>query len=325
MPAAIPSVTATPSIEAADFSCRLPVSGFSSAPGGFVSFPAGEYGDEAADRLPAAQLRPDLGTTYDRAVQGWLPVRQQQLSPDGRMYAYVNFTFEDDGRPASDGVHVIDASTGRERLRIQNRPAPALPWFVAGFDTQGMYLSGREPWSGGHPQSVPQGLAVADPVTGGVRTLIDSGSWIYLGGGAAWGMAAPSRQPAYGLGTELQRLDLRTGSQQTWLTGNVDLQLVGVDGSGHPLVELNSDSAGRAIDRPGLWLVTGPEQLVELRPPAGLDPPELGPAGSVLEDAHGIWITPLQAELWLYRPATGLQLMHRFEDGITRAIAGSCG
>ncbi len=32
----------------------------------------------------------------------------------------------------------------------------------------------------------------------------------------------------------------------------------------------------------------------------------------------------MQAELWLYRPSTGLQLMHRFEDGITRAIAGGC-
>ena len=32
----------------------------------------------------------------------------------------------------------------------------------------------------------------------------------------------------------------------------------------------------------------------------------------------------MQAELWLYRPTTGLQRVHRFEHGITRAIAGSC-
>lgn len=36
------------------------------------------------------------------------------------------------------------------------------------------------------------------------------------------------------------------------------------------------------------------------------------------------WISPARAELWLYRPTTGLQLMFRFGDGITRAIAGGC-
>lgn len=137
-------------------------------------------------------------------------------------------------------------------------------------------------------------------------------------------MDAALGQPSYGVGTKLVRLDLGTGSQQTWLTRSVNLQLVGVDGSGHPLVELNSGSAGRTVDQPKLWLVPGPGQLVELQPPAGVDPPELGPSGSVLEDGRGIWITPAQAELWLYRPTTGLQLVHRFEDNITRAIGGAC-
>lgn len=321
---AIPSDSPTASVIVADFSCRLAVSGFSAAPGGFVSFPDGGYNAESADRLPATQLRPDLGISYDEQLQRWLPVRRQQVSPDGRTYAYVDFPNREDGPPTSDGVHVVDAATGRERLRIPNRPAPSSPWFVAGFEATGLYLSGRVPWTGGHKQSVPEGLALADPRTGLVRPILDSGSWIYVGGGAAWGMDAPLGPPAYGLGTKLLRLDLTTGSQQTWLARNLDLQLVGVDGAGHPLVELDSDSAGRTVDQPKLWLVTGPEQLVELRPPAGVAPPELGPTGSVLEDGHGIWITPMQAELWLYRSSTGLQLVHRFEDGITRAIASGC-
>jgi hypothetical protein len=324
VPAATQIVSATPSIAAANFSCRLPVSGFSSAPGGFVLFPAGEYSPEAADRLPTDQFPPDLGMSYGQQLQRWLPVRRQQVSPDGRTYAYVSFTYQDDGRPTSDGVDVVDAATGRERLRIPNRAAPALPWFVASFDATGLYLSGRQAWSGGHPQSVPEGLALADPLSGRVRAIADSGSWAYIGGGAAWGMDAASGQPSYGLGTKLLRLDLGTGAQQTWLSRVVDLRLVGVDRSGHPLVELNSGSAGRTVDRPKLWLVPGPDQLVELQPAAGGDPPELGPSGSVMEDGHGIWITPAQAELWLDRPTTGLQLVHRFEDGITRAIAGSC-
>ena len=105
---------------------------------------------------------------------------------------------------------------------------------------------------------------------------------------------------------------------------NVDLQLVGLDGAGHPLVELNSHSAGRTVQQPKLWLVTGPEQLVELRGAAGVDPPEVAQSGSIPGDGHGIWITPMQPQLWLYRPSIGLQLMHGFDDGITRAIAGAC-
>lgn len=126
------------------------------------------------------------------------------------------------------------------------------------------------------------------------------------------------------MGSKLVRLDLSTGAQEVWLTRDVDLQLVGVDRSGHPLVELNSESAGRPIDHPGLWLVQAPDQLVALQPPAGLNPPELDDAGTVLEDAHGIWITPGAAELWLWTPQAGLRLMHRFADNTTRSLAGSC-
>lgn len=321
---AAPTETPIASVVPPDFSCRIPVSGYGFAPGGFVSFPDGGYAAESADRLPATQRMPDLGTSYDAQVRRWLPVRRQQVSPDGRTYAYVAFTYQQDGTAASDGVHLIDAATGRERLRIPNRPAPGLPWFVAGFDAQGVHLSGRGFWSGGHRQTVPEGLALADPRTGRVRQITDSGSWTSVISGGAWEMDAPQGSAAYGVGTRLVRLDLTNGSRQIWLTQNADSQLVGVDGAGHPLVELNSDSAARTIDQPKLWLVTAPEQLVELRPPAGGDPPEVGPAGSVLEDGHGIWITPVQAELWLYRPSTGLQLVHRFEDGITRTIAGGC-
>jgi hypothetical protein len=242
-----PGMVATPPIAPVDFSCRLPVSCYSSAPGGFVSFPGGDYGSESADRLPANQFLPDLGASYDRQVRRWLPVRREQVSADGRTYAYVDFPNREEGPPTSDGVHVVDAATGRERLRIPNRPAPAPPWFVAGFDAGGLYLSGRDTWAGGHPQSLPVGLAAADPQTGQVRPIADSGSWIYLGDGAAWGMSEPLGSPSYGLGTKLLRLDLSTGSVQTWLTRNLDLQLVGVDASGHPLVELNSDSAGKAV------------------------------------------------------------------------------
>lgn len=196
MAAASPSVSATRSISVADFSCRLPVSGFSFALGGFVSAPTGSYNSEAPDRLPAIQLQRDLGLSYDQQLQRCLPVRRQQVSPDGRTYAYVNFTYQEHGTVTSDGVHVVDAATGRDRLRIPNRPTPSLPWF-AGFEAAGIYLSWRTPWAVGHQQSLPTGLALADPLTGQIRPITYWGSWIYLISGAGWGMDTPLAQPAY--------------------------------------------------------------------------------------------------------------------------------
>ena len=319
-----PSASATPSVAVADFSCRLPVSGFSSAPGGFVSFPGGGYAPETSERLPSRQLLPDLGISYDAEVQRWLPVRRQQVSADGRLYAYTDFPNRLDGLSTSDGVHVVDAATGRERLRIPNRPDPAPPWFVAGFDGASLYLWGREPWTGGHPQSVPVGLVAADPASGRVRQIAESGSWIYVAAGGAWGMDGAAGDPTYGRGRTLLRLDLGSGSVQTWLTANLALQLVGVNASGLPLVELNSDSAGTTVAAPKLWLLRAPGQLVELRTAGGFPPPELSEVGSVMEDVHGIWMMPPQPELWLYSPNAGLRLMHRFDDATTRTIGGGC-
>ncbi len=66
----------------------------------------------------------------------------------------------------------------RDRARASQDPEPTgrAPWFVAGFDGASLYSWGREPWTGGHQQSVPVGLAAADPVTGRVRQIVDAGS-----------------------------------------------------------------------------------------------------------------------------------------------------
>ena len=111
---------------------------------------------------------------------------------------------------------------------------------------------------------------------------------------------------------------------RVWLTKNLDFQLVGIDGSGHPLVELDSETALRSVPRPELWLVSGQEQGTELGHPTDAEMPELYDAGTALEDSHGIWMTGVDGDLWLYRRGSGLQLMYRFEDWVTRTVAGPC-
>src|SRR5207245_11479563 len=117
-------------------------------------------------------------------------------------------------------------------------PTPALPWFVTAYDSSGIYLSGRSGWTGGHPESVPSGLWLLDPRTGSMRTITETESWLYVGGGAAWGITAPLRNTRYGSGSRLLRLDLKAGSVQVWLTKDLDFSA-----SGHGCL---GPSAGRA-------------------------------------------------------------------------------
>lgn len=42
------------------------------------------------------------------------------------------------------------------------------------------------------------------------------------------------------------------------------------------------------------------------------------------QPAYGLGTKLLASTSALYRPATGLRLMHRFDEGITRAITGAC-
>src|SRR5207253_1444484 len=96
-PAVVGSSPGLASPAPADFSCRLPVSGFAGAPGGVVSFPAASYAPEAPESLPSVTLLPDLGDSYDQPLRRWLPVRREQVAPDGSAYAYVNFPNRSDG------------------------------------------------------------------------------------------------------------------------------------------------------------------------------------------------------------------------------------
>lgn len=206
---------------------------------------------------------------------------------------------------------------------IPNPPSPTSPFFVIAFDSAGIYIVSRPPWTGGHRPSTPSGLWIADPRTGSVRNLTDTGTWLYVGGGAAWGVDLPLKDAFPGEGTRLVRLDVKTGDRQLWLATEQDLQLDGIDAAGDPVIEVGESAASRSMGR-RLWLVDGRDHHVDLGPTPPIAPPQVLGAGSVFEDEHGIWLTSATDELWLYSPTSGLKLVHVFADGITRQIAGPC-
>jgi len=116
-----------------DFSCRLPVLDVSK-PGvndAFITFPAGTLTPAGTD-----------GWNYDWAVERWLPVGRNAISPDGRRYAIARDWSP--GPPAPTRVHVVDAATGAD-LRVTVMP-DSRQYAVADFTSSG--ISVVDPASG---------------------------------------------------------------------------------------------------------------------------------------------------------------------------------
>src|ERR1700704_3434628 len=89
---AVPS-TATPAPQG--LSCKLPAVTQNDA--GWVTFPGGSYqADPKANvSLPHGPSGFPLSRSYDKAVERWVPVTRDQISPDGRHYSYADLPAAD--------------------------------------------------------------------------------------------------------------------------------------------------------------------------------------------------------------------------------------
>ncbi len=145
-----------------DFSCRLPVLDVSK-PGvndAFITFPAGTLTPAGTD-----------GWNYDWAVDRWLPVGRNAISPDGRRYAIAKDWSP--GPQAPTRVHVVDAATGAD-LRVTVMP-DSRQYAVADFTSSGVSVV---------PFEAEPGVWRLDPDTGALTKVSDGfyqppvGEWI---------------------------------------------------------------------------------------------------------------------------------------------------
>ena len=184
-----------------DFSCRLPVLDVSK-PGvndAFITFPAGTLTPAGTD-----------GWNYDWAVERWLPVARNAISPDGRRYAIAKDWSP--GPAAPTRVHVVDAATGTD-LRVTVMP-DSRQYAVGDFTSSGVSLVPFE----GEP-----GVWRLDPDTGALTKISDGfyraplGEWI--------GVVDPrdsSHQFSHATGASVaqpDRIDRRdtSGAMATWI------------------------------------------------------------------------------------------------------------
>lgn len=290
-----PSATLAPSI--AGLKGDLPVVAFnydaqgnSHATGGFLHFPGGAFArDPRADMVPD-DTRPPAGLTrmlrttvqpylfgtsngiygeitYDRPAGRWLPVARAQVSPDGLRYAYTELLpLPGDilgGATTGGRIHIADVRSGSDQVVYSY--SGRQPLSVVSFAQEGVYI-GRG--CAGVEVAVPGACAPEaftllrlNATTGEVTKVSDRrGSWV-IARGFAWmtTLEGGADQP-----NQLLRIDLSTGSAQTWdhepMTPHEagsccwTMSVVGTDADGAPLVVLplgTNESLLLRVSRPG--------------------------------------------------------------------------
>jgi hypothetical protein len=300
---------------AAGLTCRLPIKWYlySGREGiGFVSFP--DLAVTADASAPATSL------FYDQALSKWLPVWRNDVSPDGRTYAYQDATGK---------LHVVNAATGFDMVIYDGAPVVS----VVDFAAEGIYVESAS------------GLWLVDQTTGKHRVISATARAYTVGNGAAWVTdynpadpfpASPVRgmgNGTYGPYNRILRVDLGTGAATPWFyQAGTDMNIMGADYSGHLFVAIGSRVVSQdPVGTGEVWVVAGPsaakrvntatvnKSSVALAHPW---PPE--EVGAV--DRHGVWFDAphppaLSSAVWLYSNDS-FQKVAELSDNVT--VAGGC-
>src|SRR5438132_3785042 len=233
-PTAAPTESASPAAIAPQvMTCKLPVVTDNDA--GWVTFPGGSYqSDPKANVTLAHNSAFPLSKSYDKAVERWLPVPRDQISPDGKHYAYADL-------PAVDGspVHVADSSTGAARAFNPGTPPPDSSWVAVDYEAEGVYLTAQPNGPAGLV-----GLWLLDPINGTGKQIDATHSWQYISAGGACGTSDALTGHGPGPGGRLVRMERESGAIVSWYKRtDVEFTVAGADGSGHPILQITKTSA----------------------------------------------------------------------------------
>ena len=207
-------------------------------------------------------------SSFDSVLNRWLPVRREQVSPDGHAYAYLEEADTSQGRFFH--LHRVSVPDGNDSVIFSGATDAVLGW-----NSEGIILTTTPGEGLGHP------LTVVDRATGASRQLSGTRGFELLDGTVAWaddGYITPSH---------IFREDLTAGTVETWLdfSSQGSLELIGLDVSGHPIV-----TAERWMGAPQASAL-GPVQTYVLTTPTTALPVGLVPRGDIgLTDSQGTWL-----------------------------------
>lgn len=266
--------------------------------------------DGTTPTIPQPAGQPSEGGFYDTRFQKWLPVDRAAVSPDGASYVWVSWL--SDQTPAN-VIHVVNVASGSDRA-FPLKDFPMVP-VVMDFDGRTVFLDSG--WEG-----PPSGLWTLDTASSTLtRTAnipfvqaVDGASGVVWLGGVDSADPDPPQEIEGAASDELIRHELSARASQRWFySAGKEVWLLGLDGSGNPIVQISGDirtnggSGGevRIVSSPDVSQVIGSLQG-DLRAPSA--------------DSHGIWFSSLGG-IYLYRASEGLR---RVWAGQVSAIAGKC-
>jgi hypothetical protein len=305
----------------------------------YVSYPDGAISPDPVDEFTLgddglgwrSSATPVLRGTgpvgyYDAAVKRFLPVPRAQVSPDGRRYAYMDYT--QGGLYAYGLIHVVDAATGLDRTL----GLPAAQYLMFDFSADGIYFTYG-------PYGQDAGLLLLNPDTGATHQVFPDGYVLAVANGDAW-LAVNEQDPhptsplPGGEGNAklpvlnvLLRRDIKSGQDTEWLRRPLSasgFQLLGVySGSPAVLVYLADDNDVRWGTNSvpyEVWLVSRPATPEKVSPGITSDLQtdpwyrtgrvETSYSGLAISDAHGIWLGG--SAIYLYQQGKGLTKIATF-------------
>jgi hypothetical protein len=312
----------------ATLNCRLAISALSADhTTGFIDLRSGK-----ASFTPVTTA----GTTYVPALGRWADALPQMVAPDGRSFVYT------DSNPQSSTLHIVDAKGDR----LLTKTDPSVSAFA--FTPAGILLLDATSTA----QSRPNRLLVfkmLDPATGAIRDLpipplhagfpsISGGSsetGYVRSGDAVW---TTSNNPKTNV-SKLWKYDLRSGTATEWYDGATDgpgnLQVLGADGAGSPIVQVSStdlfhtDPAKRSGISQQTLVLSVPHSLTTLNSGVVGQP---GVAGNLsplsVTDGDRTWLGSDDGQVWLYTRGAAMQLVAKVLTSTNGApglaISGAC-
>jgi hypothetical protein len=276
---------------------------------GWVTFPGASYQSDpkANVSLPRGPSGFPLSKSYDKAVERWVPVIRDQISPDGKHYAYADLPPVDNSP-----VHVVDLPSGANHAFNPGAPPTDSSWLAMDYETEGVYLQAQPNGPAGL-----LGLWLLDPSNGSVRQIDITHSWQYISGGGAWGTSDPLTGHGPGPGSRLVRMDLKTGAIVSWYKRtDIEFTVAGADGSGHPILQ------SWKYQSPQLILITAANSATILLTAPGSAVPSLSNYIHPVTDTNGIWFGDTTGSLSLYTPGTGIKKMAQVGSGDVTAGGG---
>jgi hypothetical protein len=262
-----------PATATSSTSCRLPISiprPQGGPIGAFIDYPSGKV---------TIDPNGSSGDYYDAPFFRWLPAQRSAVSPDGSHYAFGGAT--DVGKPI---LHIVAVVGGADHT--YSLP-PELYSAIGGIDVfeysndaifMGLYGEGyiealwRFDIATGVTKKVEDinGIGAVDGsiVWRGTRNAADPNAW-------SWVPGNPTNQ--------IERLDLRDGTSQTWLyrPGHL-LDVIGVDAAHDPIVRDYADK--RTVELTILSSATTQKLIL-----SGSVDTWVGFIGGVAADSHGVW------------------------------------